>query len=75
MPNTKSKRGFAAMSRDKVAEIGQKGGQASPTKFKAGDARTLNAAQKGGEARAKDRDVRSGELGRKGAEARWHNNQ
>ena len=76
MPNgRKSKRGFAAMSKQKVAEIGQKGGQASPTKFKSGDERTMQAGQKGGEARAHDRDVRSGELGRKGADARWHTSQ
>lgn len=69
----KSKRGFAAMPSSKVSEIGQKGGQASPTKFKAGDARTIRAAQKGGQARAEDSDVKSGKLGKMGAKARWQN--
>lgn len=31
-------------------EIGQEGGQASPTQFKAGDSRTMEAARKGGQA-------------------------
>lgn len=77
MPNTrgKNKRGFAAMSKSKVSEIGQKGGQASPTKFRSGDERTVRAAQKGGLARAEDQDIKSGKLGKMGAEARWHNNQ
>ena len=75
MPRGKSQRGFAKMPKSKVAEIGQKGGQASPTKFKKGDERTIMAAQKGGQARAEDRDVRSGQLGKMGAEARWRKDQ
>lgn len=70
----KSRRGFAAMSEERVSEIGQKGGRASPTKFEAGDPRTIRAAHKGGQARAQDRDVKSGKLGRMGAAARWHKN-
>ncbi len=65
------KRGFAAMSKNEVQNIASKGGNASPTKFQKGDKRTMKAAQKGGEARAQDKDVKSGELGRKGAQARW----
>ena len=56
---------------DEIREIASKGGQASPTKFQAGDPRTEKAAQKGGNARANDPDVKSGKLGRQGAEARW----
>ncbi len=56
---------------DEVEEIASLGGQASPTKFTPGDPRAKQAGKKGGEARADDPDVKSGELGRKGAEARW----
>ena len=56
---------------DEIRDIASKGGQSSPTKFQAGDRRTEKAAQKGGNARANDPDVKSGELGRRGAEARW----
>jgi len=35
-------------------EIGSQGGQASPTKFKAGDKRTEEIARKGGEARSSE---------------------
>ncbi len=68
----KSRRGFASMPEDKVSAIGQKGGRASPTKFEAGDPRTIRAAHKGGEARAQAEDVKSGRLGKMGAHARWH---
>ena len=37
-------------------EIGEKGGEASPTKFKAGDPRTREIARKGGEASGRRRD-------------------
>lgn len=73
--DTNNMRGFAKMKQqgrdDEVKRIASKGGQASPTKFKANDPRTEQAARKGGEARADDEDVQSGELGRKGAQARW----
>lgn len=69
---TAHKKGTAHEFTSKEAqEAGRKGGQASPTKFKAGDKRTIDAARKGGEARAQDEDVKSGELGKKGAAARW----
>lgn len=58
-----------------TSEEARKAGKKSPTKFKEGDERTIEAAQKGGEARADDEDVRSGKLGKMGAEARWGNEE
>ena len=40
-------------------EIGEKGGQNSPTKFKSGDARTEEAARKGGKASGNNRSNNS----------------
>lgn len=68
---TNSNRGFAKMPKDRVREIARQGGKASPTKFEEGDSRARIAGKKGGLARSKDPDIRSGELGRKGAQARW----
>ena len=64
-------RGFAKMPRAKVREIARQGGKNSPTKFQTGDPRASMAGQKGGQARARARDIRSGKLGRMGAQARW----
>lgn len=66
-----SDRGFAKMPTEKVKSIAHQGGQASPTKFKPGEERAKAAGRKGGLARANDPDVKSGELGRQGAAARW----
>ena len=56
-----------------MAAIGRKGGEASPTKFQSGDARTSEIASKGGHASggnfAND-PKRAAEAGRKGGEAR-----
>ena len=56
-----------------MASIGRKGGEASPTKFQSGDARTSEIASKGGHASggnfAND-PKRAAEAGRKGGEAR-----
>lgn len=56
-----------------MAQIGKKGGEASPTKFQSGDARTAAIASKGGHASggnfAND-PKRAAEAGRKGGEAR-----
>lgn len=56
-----------------MAEIGKKGGEASPTKFQSGDPRTASIASKGGHASggnfAND-PRRAAEAGRKGGEAR-----
>ena len=56
-----------------MANIGRKGGEASPTKFQSGDARTSEIASKGGHASggnfAND-PKRAAEAGRKGGEAR-----
>src|SRR6266480_4706016 len=56
-----------------MAQIGRKGGEASPTKFQSGDARTSQIASKGGHASggnfAND-PKRAAEAGRKGGEAR-----
>jgi general stress protein YciG len=58
---------------DHMAKIGRKGGEASPTKFQSGDARTSQIASKGGHASggnfAND-PKRAAEAGRKGGEAR-----
>ena len=58
---------------DHMAQIGRKGGEASPTKFQSGDARTSQIASKGGHASggnfAND-PKRAAEAGRKGGEAR-----
>lgn len=56
-----------------MAQIGRKGGEASPTKFQSGDSRTSQIASKGGHASggnfAND-PKRAAEAGRKGGEAR-----
>ena len=56
-----------------MANIGKKGGEASPTKFQSGDERTSQIASKGGHASggnfAND-PKRAAEAGRKGGEAR-----
>ena len=56
---------------DHMAKIGRKGGEASPTKFQSGDARTSQIASKGGHASggnfANDRQ-RASEAGRKGGQ-------
>ncbi len=56
-----------------MARIGRKGGEASPTKFRPGEARTAEIASKGGHASggnfAND-PKRAAEAGRKGGEAR-----
>lgn len=56
-----------------MANIGRKGGEASPTKFQSGDERTSQIASKGGHASggnfAND-PKRAAEAGRKGGEAR-----
>ncbi len=56
-----------------MAQIGKKGGEASPTKFQSGDPRTASIASKGGHASggnfAHD-PKRAAEAGRKGGEAR-----
>ncbi len=68
---TDDKRGLASADEETRERVAEKGGESSPTKFKPGDPRAKMAGQKGGEARSNDPDVRSGELGRKGAAARW----
>ncbi len=56
---------------DFYREIGRKGGVATSEAH--GPNFYSEIGRKGGEARAEDADVRSGALGRKGAQARWGN--
>lgn len=68
-----NKRGLAQADHDTRMRVAHAGGVNSPTKFKPGDQRAKLAGQKGGQARAQAPDVTSGELGRRGAAARWGN--
>lgn len=70
MPD-EGKRGLARADPATRQRVAQQGGISSPTKFKQGDPRAKLAGRKGGQARASDPDVQSGELGRRGAAARW----
>lgn len=65
------KRGLANADQKTRQRVASQGGNASPTQFKPGDPRTRMAGLKGGIARAKAPDIKSGKVGRKGAEARW----
>lgn len=71
MPDNTKRRGLANADPQTRQRVAHQGGQASPTKFKKGDPRAREAGQKGGQARAQDPDVTSGQLGRQGAAARW----
>lgn len=61
----------------RAREAGEKGGQATAQRHNEDQNQDGKSdfyqeiGQKGGQARADDPDVRSGELGRRGAEARW----
>ena len=75
MADNTRRRGLANADMQTRQRVAHQGGQASPTKFQKGDPRARAAGQKGGQARAKDQDVKSGQLGRQGAAARWGKDQ
>lgn len=64
----------ASHDRSFYENIGEKGGENSPTKFQEGDERAREAGRKGGEAVSEDREHMS-EIGEKGGQASGNNNQ
>jgi general stress protein YciG len=64
-------RGLAQADLETRQRVAHAGGVSSPTKFTSGDRRASLAGQKGGQARAQAQDMKSGEVGRRGAAARW----